>query len=327
MVRWGILGAGNIAHRFSNCIVRMQDSKLLAIACRTLEKTEEFAVWFQTVEPNANLRQYDSYDELLKDEEIDAIYLSLPHGLHKDWAIQALLKNKAVLCEKPATLNAGEMLLVASVAKEQKTLFMEAMKTRFVPAYRKMSELIKRGAIGEILRVDTSLCNEMPDAGKTYHYQAGQGGALLDVGIYAASWLEDWMPGEISVVNTEVTIKNGVDYYINANILIGGKEASIECAFDRKKPRVAIITGTEGKLVIPELHRPDKIILYHNGNEAEEFRFPYEVDDFYSQIVHFEDCYKKHLLESQVMPLEASARCAKILDEIRNHYEGMDSHE
>ncbi len=314
--RWGIMGAGNIAHRFANCISKMPDSQLLGIACRTREKTEKFAEWFHTIDQSVELHQYDSYEDLLLDSEIDAIYLSLPHGLHCHWTLQALTKHKAVLCEKPAMLDSAEMRMVSDAAKENKTLFMEAMKARFVPAYQEMASLIRKGVIGDIIRMETTLCVELPEMGDTYHYQPGQGGVLLDMGIYLASWLEDWLTGDIIVKETEVAFKNGIDCYVKAQLLIGGKEAILECAFDRNKMPAAIITGTKGKIEVPMLHRMEKFLLV-DDNGVNEKVVPYHIDDFYGEIAHFEDCCRRGKLESPIMSLEASIRCAEILDSIR----------
>lgn len=316
MVRWGILGAGKIAHRFCESLGREPESELKAISCRTEEKGAAFAKEYHAD------RYYLNHDSLLADPEVDAVYLALPHGLHREWAVKALKAGKAVLCEKPAALSEGEMREIAEAARESGVLFMEAMKTRFVPLYGRLKELIASGAIGEIVEVKTSLCNEIPveKTASTYHREPGQGGALLDAGIYCASWLEDFLPGEPVLENIRAVIRNEVDEYVDASLEFEGRRAKLECAFDRKKPRQALIVGTEGSVEVQELHRTQSMTVRIEGKEPQVIEVPYEIDDFYGQIHHFVTCLKEGRTESDVMPLAASVRCARILDVIRRGF-------
>ena len=137
MVSWGILGAGNIAHRFAASLAHVEGARLVAASCRTLQKAETF---LGEVPHESEARAYAGHEALLADPDVDAIYLALPHEFHHDWAIRALRAGKAVLCEKPAMLNAQEMAEVADVARETGCLFMEAMKPRFVPLYAQIVE-------------------------------------------------------------------------------------------------------------------------------------------------------------------------------------------
>ena len=249
----------------------------------------------------------------MADEKIDAVYIALPHALHKEFSIKALKAGKAVLCEKPAALNFFEMEEIADVARAEKILFMEAMKPRFVPLYQKIKSA--RAEIGEIISVETSLCNLMELTGKTYHTQQGQGGALLDVGIYCASWLEDFLGAVTGVKKVTTKIESGVDFYVDAELDFGGKVGKLECAFDRKKPRQAILIGARGKIIIEELHRPQEMTINDKKISA-----PYEVDDFFGEINHFVNCLESGKTESEIMPLHSSLNCAKILNIIRKSF-------
>ncbi len=322
MVRWGILGAGKIAHRFACSLEREADSVLAAISCRRQERADCFA------QAHSVEKIYIGYDKLLADPQIDAVYLALPHGLHEEWAIRALQAGKAVLCEKPAALDAEQTRQIAAAARENHRLFMEAMKTRFVPLYPVVRQLVKSGELGELTAVEASLCNRMPDEmmaeknrGKTYHTQPGQGGALLDAGIYCASWLQDFLPSVPELTSVSVNVKGGVDYYVEAKLKAGEVTARLECAFDRAKPRQAVLRGTKGCIVVEELHRAQRAVLYREGEEPKILEIPYEVDDFYGEIHHFAECLRQGRTESPVMPLEASVQCAEILDSIRHGME------
>jgi predicted dehydrogenase len=318
MIRWGILGAGKIAHRFARSLRQEPDSRLVAISCRTREKAEAFGQEFDVP------RRYTDHEALLRDAEVDAIYLALPHGLHCEWAVRALRAGKAVLCEKPATLSAEEMRAVAAAARESGRLFMEAMKPRFVPAHAAVRRLLDEGAVGQLVRVETSLCNAMQDSIQaTYHTQPGQGGALLDCGIYCASWLEETTTGPFEsealerIAAKRLDEATGVDLYTDAYFRAGGITLRLECAFDRQKPREVVLVGTQGRIVVEELHRPQAFTLLRDGCEPVRVECPYEVDDFYGEIHHFVQCLQEGRTESPRMPLDASIRCAEILDCIR----------
>ena len=135
MIRWGILGAGKIAFRFAKSLRNLNDCALYAISGRSEEKLHAFAQDFPCE------RIYLDYEDFLHDPDVDAIYLSLPHGLHYEWAVKALSAGKAVLCEKPAALNSDQVRRIKQCALKHGILFMEAMKTRFTPLYRQIKEL------------------------------------------------------------------------------------------------------------------------------------------------------------------------------------------
>ena len=311
MINWGIIGLGYIAGRFAESLRHEKNSRFFAVSSRSQEKADAFAKKFSA------LKSYEGHEMLLEDENIQAVYIALPHAMHKDFAIRALNAGKAVLCEKPATLNFDEMQEIAAVARSEKVLFMEAMKPRFQPLYKKLKSLLAENIIGEIFSVETSLCNEMNLTGKTYHTQKGQGGALLDVGIYCASWLEDFL-GEIDgVKKITFDVREDIDYYIDAELNFSGRIGKLECAFDRKKLRQAILIGESGKIIVDELHRPQSLTILKPNEQPTKITIPYEADDFFGEIKHFTNCLENKKIESDIMPLQASLNCAKILDEIR----------
>lgn len=316
MIRFGILGAGNIAHRFASSLAHEEGAVLAAAARRAEEKA---AAFLAEVLHADDARAYGGFDLLLEDPNIDAVYLSLPHAFHHEWAIKTLRAGKAVLCEKPATLSEAEMTEVAAVARETGALFMEAMKTRFVPIYQQIVAAVEE--IGPIVRVEALLCNDMLShaAGRdSYHLHGGAGaGALLDCGIYCASWLEAFLPGGLVLNDVDSALREGVDVYVNAELSAGGATGRLECAFDRSKPRQAIIEGERGRIVVDELHRPTHAVLTLADGSRRELNAAYAVDDFYGEIHHFCELLRTGATESPIMPLDASIACARILDLVR----------
>ena len=316
MVRFGVLGAGNIAHRFCASLAHEDGAELVAVSCRTEQKARAFLAEVGHVE---GARAYGSHEDLLADAEVDAIYLALPHDLHRDWSLAALRAGKAVLCEKPAMLSAEEMCEVADAARDAGVLFMEAMKPRFVPLYKQVLEAVKQ--IGPLVRVETTLCNDMlaaVEGSGSYHMTPGPGaGVLLDCGIYCASWLQAFGEGTPRLKSIASAERDGIDVYADALLDFGGMPGRLECAFDRAKKRTATLVGTDGRIVVDELHRPQRAVVELAGQEPVVLNVPYEVDDFYGEIHHFVELVETGATESTLMPLDASIGCAEILDVIR----------
>ena len=137
-IRWGILGAGSIAHRFAAALERVEGAELVAISGRNAERLSAFAekhrVDMGKCYASASDNGWKAHERLLLDDDVDAVYIALPHGLHATWSCRALSAGKAVLCEKPAVLAGAQADEVARAARESGALFMEAMKPRFTPA-------------------------------------------------------------------------------------------------------------------------------------------------------------------------------------------------
>ena len=316
MIRFGILGAGNIAHRFAASLAKVEGAELVAASRRTVEKA---AAFLAEVPCACGARAYGDHEALLADPEVDAIYLALPHDLHHAWALRALDAGKAVLCEKPAMLSEAEAAEVTAAARERGLLFMEAMKTRFVPLHPHVMDAV--GALGPVARVHASLCNDALASYRTrdtYILGGGPGsGVLLDCGIYCASWLDELLPGEIAVERVDTAFYGGSDVYVDAHMAIGGVAAELECACDRARPRQLVVEGERGVLTVDDLHRPQHAELRIAGEQARILDVPYEVDDFYGQITQFCSLMRAGALESPVMSHAATLRCARILDRIR----------
>lgn len=316
MIRFGILGAGNIAHRFAASLAKVEGAELVAASRRTVEKA---AAFLAEVPCASGARAYGDHEALLADPEVDVIYLALPHDLHHAWALRALDAGKAVLCEKPAMLSEAEAAEVTTAARKRGLLFMEAMKTRFVPLHPHVMDAV--GALGPVARVHASLCNDALASYRTrdtYILGGGPGsGVLLDCGIYCASWLDELLPGEIAVERVDTAFYEGSDVYDDAHMTIGGVAAELECACDRARPRQLVVEGERGVLTVDDLHRPQHAELRIAGEQARILDVPYEVDDFYGQIIHFCSLMRVGALESPKMPHASTLRCARMLDRIR----------
>lgn len=317
MIRWGIIGAGNIARRFAQSMTFEEDAAITAVSCRTEEKARKFADAYGIE------KAYGGFEKIVEDPEIDAVYVALPHLYHREWVIRCLQVHKAVLCEKPAGMSTEEVRQMSACAKENNTLFMEAMKTRFVPVYKEVQKTIKDGTIGEVVSIRASLCNEMDFAHaerKTYHTEKNGGGCLLDEGTYCAAWIESFLKSRPVMTKLHASVKDGVDYYNDAWLSDGSVKAELECAFDRKKDRDCVITGTRGKIIVHDLHRPQQAEVIGLNENTYLIDQPYVHDDFYGEIHHFDQLLTRGQKESPVMSFADSIHTAEILDVIRRGY-------
>ena len=183
-MKFGIIGLGRISHRMADAIALTDGAELWAAGSRELAKAEEFAAH------HGAKRAYGSYEELCADPEIEAVYVSTPHGRHYEDALLALEHGKHVLCEKALTVNAKLARGLACAAKSRGLLLAEAMWTRYVPVNRRIVEWISQGKIGEVRSVTATIGFAAPldFSHRLFDINLG-GGALLDVGIYSLEYI------------------------------------------------------------------------------------------------------------------------------------------
>ena len=181
--RWGILGTGNIANKFAEDLSLVPEADLLAVASRTQESAEKFADLYNIPQ------RYSSYQKLAESSDIDVVYISTIHPLHKENSLICLKNGKAVLCEKPFTLNSKEAEELIKYARTNKIFLMEAMWNRYLPSLKKLSQLLSENVIGDILQLtaDFSLQFQYDPKHRLFDPELG-GGALLDLGIYPVSF-------------------------------------------------------------------------------------------------------------------------------------------
>lgn len=317
-IRFAIWGPGRIAERFSNSLAHIENAELYALIGRNQAKLEKFA------QKHPVKKIYTDENTALQDPNIDAIYLALPHKLHEEKAIKALKAKKAVLCEKPAVISKEQMEEIAKASKGNDTLFMEAMKTRFIPAARKVKEMIRSGKLGTVQTIDIHM--EVPAAPKTLpegHYILDPvgGGALLDSGCYGLTW-PDYLLNENPIWDdVDIQWQNGIDIQTIAKGHIGECEILFKTSLVDGLNRTLVIETDKGVLTVEELHRPVKFTWKETGKEPVEFEYPYEIDDFYSQITAFISDLKSGVKEDSIMPLRSSIAEAAAIDCLKSFKE------
>jgi predicted dehydrogenase len=314
-IRWGILGTGNIAATFATALKSMEDSTLTAVASRNDIRAKEFAERFKID------KSYGSYEELARDPDIDVIYIAVPHTEHKSVAILCIRNKKAVLCEKPFTINSRDTEELIIMAKENNVFMMEAMWTRFLPANQRVKEWIKEGRIGKLLHIKATFGFQSNyDMGSRLYNPSLGGGALLDVGVYPISYttfLLDRIPE--SVISSAVIGASNVD---EQNVMIfiyeDGVMADLSSAISAEIGNDALIVGDKGIIKVDNFWRANTATLYDNNYQCiDSFNEPFRANGYEYEASEVNRCLRESLSESPINPLRDTLANMKLMDEIR----------
>ncbi len=246
-MRIGTLGAARITPTALIAPARdVDDVEVVAVAAREPERARAFAT------KHAIPRVHDSYDALIADPEIDAVYNPLPNSLHAIWTLRAIDAGKHVLCEKPFTSNAAEAEKVAAAAERSGLVVMEAFHYRYHPLAARMREVVTSGELGKVRHVETWMCVPIPLKGDIRYRLDLAGGATMDVGAYAVHMLRFLSGAEPEVVSARAKHSSpGVDRWMTADFrLPDGATGRMTCSmFSAALLRIgARVTGTEGEM-------------------------------------------------------------------------------
>ena len=255
-LNWGIISTGRISAAFARALKHSTHGSLLAVASRTEENADAFAVTHDVP------RAYAGYEALLLDPEVDAVYVATPHPMHAQWAIRAAEAGKHVLCEKPLTLNAYEAMAMVEAARRNDVFLMEAFMYRCHPQTEKLVELLRQGVIGEVRMIRASFgFKGGRDLEERHFNNALGGGGILDLGGYAVSMcrliaavaLEQEVAEPIDVhAAGHMSPESRVDAYTAATLLFPGDVvAEVACSIQVALDNDVRIFGTEGSIVVP----------------------------------------------------------------------------
>lgn len=314
--RWGILGPGTISRKFTTGLKAIPDAEITAVGSRDLQRANAFADTFCIPHRHGN------YTDLAHNPEVDVIYVATPHPFHKECAMLCLEAGKAVLCEKPLTVDAEQAEEMIACARQNNRFLMEAMWTRFLPVIVKVREWLAEGAIGEprLLTADKGSRQTLsPETleGRLFNPELG-GGALLDVGVYTIA-LAYMVFGAPSLITSLAHIGE-TDVDEQASILLGydaGQIANLFCAIRTETLKEARIIGTQGSIHIPEFWQATSATLIQTGRDPVHIEIPFESNGYENQAIEVINCLQEGKLESDVMPLDESLSIMKTLDTIR----------
>ncbi|MYL36060.1 gfo/Idh/MocA family oxidoreductase [Pontibacillus yanchengensis] len=272
-MRWGILGAANIAKKALIPALQRANAEIVAIASRSGEASqvaEEFGI----------TKGYDAYEELLADPDVDAVYIPVPNHVHKEWVIAAAQAGKHILCEKPAALTVQDVEEMLEECRRNNVYFLEAFMYQFHPQHERVKELIIAGEIGEVqyMRATFSFMFDKTKDNIRLEKEKG-GGALWDVGCYglhSTMNILDSQPTEAQIMS-HIDERFGIDTTSLINLTLeNGKLAQIDCSFNAPVRNEYQVMGTKGKITVPHAYRPDNnnhrgvIIIENEDGQQEE---------------------------------------------------------
>ena len=313
-IRFGIVGTGEIAHRFANAIKNVENAELVAVASRTQENAEKFGDEFGIPV------RFGSYEKMAESDVIDAAYIAVPHSGHIGCSCLMMKNGKHVLCEKPMAVNTREAEEMFRCAKENGVLLMEAMWARLVPGTIKMLQLIEEGVLGDILGVEGKFCYTMDEEEMGHHVFRSEngGGSLLDVGVYGLNFASWYLGKDVEAINAQSDFYNGVDSHTCAILKYkNGAIADLSSAILLRKPNEGYVYGSKGYAHLRRFYAPQEIDIYLNNGETMSIPTPYAGNGFEEQISHFSECVINGLDESPVVTHEQTLYITKQMDEIR----------
>lgn len=312
-LKFGIIGAGNIAASFAKGLSVVSGATFYAVAARSEERAEAFAKSFGAE------KFYGSYEALVQDSEVDVVYVATPNSLHKEHSILAMKHKKHVICEKPFASNEKELKEVIEVAKEADVFLMEAMWTRYFPMIKQVKELIKLGTIGEIKLVQGDFGFTGKSKDNIRYNLSLAGGALMDVGIYPvsfASYIYEKQPTHIKAFgdfsDTGVDERNTVIFQYEE-----GQLAQLTSAINLQTPRNMYILGSKGYIHIPNVWQARKCFVHVNGEEVQHYEVEWVGNGYNYEIEEVIKCIHEGKKESEIMPLTESLSIMNTMDRIR----------
>jgi predicted dehydrogenase len=294
-LRIGILGAARIAPlALVNPAKENSEVVVAAVAARDASRAQAFAA------KHGIPRVHESYDALIADPDLDAVYNPLPNGLHGRWTRAALAAGKHVLCEKPFTANAAEAREIAELAANSDRVVMEAFHYRYHPLSRRVEEIIASGELGKLRRVEATFCFPLPKFSDIRYNYSLAGGALMDAGCYAVHMVRTFGGSTPEVVSAQAKLRDPqIDRAMTAEVRFGaGHTGRVRCSMwsSQLVQISARVTGEHGELrvlnpVMPSyFHR--LAVRSSDGRRVERFShrasYAYQLDAFAAGVLRGE---------------------------------------
>lgn len=309
-LRWGIIGTGGIARTFVQDL-RFTDHHVVAVGSRTQQGADSFEY--------AD-RRYGSYEELVRDHEVDAVYIATPHAFHRDNALLAIDAGKHVLVEKAFTLNARQAREIMDAARARGVAVLEAMWTRFLPHIATVREIIASGEIGDVLSIIADHGQNLPrsKAERLWAPELG-GGALLDLGVYPISFAQ-MILGRPDAISASATLTDeGMDAQISAALTYrNGAHASVHATMLVQTSNTAVVSGTRGRIELASRFYAPTVVRVFSSDSMREIANTYEGVGHREQALAFEEVIRDGRRESALMSHQQTLDVMDTMDEIRS---------
>ncbi len=312
--RWGIIGPGKIARRFAADLSLVPAGELVAVSSRDLSRARSFADDF-----GAHM-VFDDHEDMLSSAALDIVYVASPHTIHLPHTLAALGSGVAVLCEKPMGINHAQVSAMVEAAQRKGTFLMEALWTRFIPATKKVLDLIASGQLGEVVEVEADFCFSAPMdvSSRLYDLDLG-GGSLLDIGLYPVFLAYLLLGSPAKIEATGQLGPTGADQTCSMQFYYDDhKSAALHSSILYESEMTARISLTKGYILMhPRWHEAAALTVLKAGEEAVEIACPPLGKGYAHEIMECHDCLRRGVIQSDGWRHTDSLRLAGMLDEIR----------
>ena len=312
-IRWGIVGLGNIAHKFAADLALVPDAILHAVASSDFSRAVVFSKQFGAA------HQYSNYDDLFSNPEVDAVYIASVHPLHKSLSVKAMKMGKAVLCEKPMGMHADQVREMITTAKACNVFLMEALWTRFNPAFEQVQHWIDENEIGPLRYVNSTFSFNGLDRGvdsRGFNPEKG-GGSLLDIGIYPLFLAYSFLGYPKDIKASAVLTKENVDEQLGFIFSYDKAQAMLYSSFAHNEDMRAALCGEKGEIYMDsQWHRTSNIKLVKGGKEIKK-SFHFNGAGYTYEIEEANRCIRNGKLESAKWSWKNSEDIAVLMDAIR----------
>jgi len=315
-MRIGIIGAGHIAIKMAMTLQNTPERRY-AIASRDYDNACDFASKYGFA------RAYGSYESLVEDPDVDLVYIATPHSHHLAHASLAINHGKAVLCEKAFTANAREAEQLINLAESKGVFITEAIWTRYMPFSKTIRETIDSGIIGEPQFLTASLCYPIEWKERLVRPELC-GGALLDIGIYPINFARMCFGTDITDIRSaNVNGPTGMDMQETITLVYrNGRVASLQSSARSACPRLGIICGDKGYMVVENINNPLRAVVYSENHEPlRTLEAPPQVTGFEYEVDACEEALRNGWLESPFMPHAETLAVMRLMDDLRREWD------
>lgn len=319
MINVAILGAGGIAAKMAKTLAGMVDRggdavAMHSVASRDGERSMRFAREYGFE------KAYGSYEEMLRDPDVDLVYVATPHSHHYEHMKLCLQHGKHVLCEKAFTVNARQAEEVIALARSKGLYIAEAIWTRYLPSRRMIDDLIAEGAIGTPRLVTANLAYVLGHVERMYN-PALAGGALLDLGVYTLNFASMVLGSNVTAIQSAVQMQEtGVDMQESITLTYADGAMAVLCsAMNCRGDSHGVIYGTKGCLTADDINNPMVITVApaDKTKPAQTYNVPAQITGFEYQVQAAVDAIEAGQVECEAMPHAETIRIMKLMDDIR----------
>ena len=312
----GVIGAGSIVRKVVPALHAIPEIHCYAIASRDYGRAAEYAEMYGFE------KAYGSYEEMLRDPNVELVYIATPHSHHFEHMMMCIEHGKHIICEKAFTMNAQQARIVRDAAREKGVYVAEAIWPRYMPSRPMINEVIESGIIGRVNTLTANLSYKIDHVERIWN-PALAGGALLDIGVYGINFAIMHFGWDVERVESSVRItETGVDGMETITAFYpDGRMAVLTHSIYARSDRKGIIHGDKGYIVVENINNPGSISVYDTEDKLlAHYDVPEQVNGYEYEFMEAVRCISEGKLESDSMPMEDTIFMMEVMDSLRKSW-------